>query len=108
VSGEKTVKAEPLLEAKIVSVVSTSLLRGIEGQRDPRQERALRNLAEGAFIESWASETADGGYRARWGSKEAGGFGGLPRWGLPARHHRSEAASPDLSASTRSGLVLPM
>jgi hypothetical protein len=32
VSGEKAVQAEPLLQAKIVSIVSTSLLRGVEAQ----------------------------------------------------------------------------
>ena len=60
-SGErlvpKTVQAEPLLEAKIVSVVSTSLLRGVEAQQDLAKS-AFHNLAAGA------SETADGGSRA--------------------------------------------
>jgi hypothetical protein len=46
VSGEKTVKAEPLLKAKIVSVASTSLLRGIEGQRDLVMSEPFRKMSE--------------------------------------------------------------
>ena len=49
-SGEKTVQAEPLLEAKIVSVVSTSPLRGVEVQQDSAQSAPSTNLAEGALI----------------------------------------------------------
>jgi hypothetical protein len=50
VSGEKTVQAESLLEARIASVVSTSLLRGVEAQQDLAKSAPFRNLAEGAFI----------------------------------------------------------
>ena len=44
-SGEKTIQAEPLLEAKIVSIVSTSLLRGVEAQQDLAKSAPFRNLA---------------------------------------------------------------
>ena len=49
-SGEKTVQAEPLLEAKIVSVVSTSPLRGVEVQQDSAKSAPSANLADGALI----------------------------------------------------------
>jgi hypothetical protein len=44
------VQAEPLLEARIVSAVSTSLLRGVEAQQDLAKSAPVRNLAEGEFI----------------------------------------------------------
>jgi hypothetical protein len=52
VSGEKTVRrrAGPWLEARIVSVASTSLLRGVEAQQDLAKSAPFRNLAEGEFI----------------------------------------------------------
>lgn len=59
-SGEKTVQAEPLLEAKIVSVVSTSPLRGVEVQQGSAKSAPSANLAEARSTKSWASETADG------------------------------------------------
>ena len=43
VSGEKTIQAEPL-EAKIVSVVSTSLLRGLEAQQDLAKSAPFRGV----------------------------------------------------------------
>jgi hypothetical protein len=45
VSGEKTIQAEPLLEAKIVSIVSTSLLRGVEAQQRRAKSAPSGNLS---------------------------------------------------------------
>jgi hypothetical protein len=64
VSGEKTAQPEPSLKTKIVSVVSTSLLRGVEAQQDLAKSAPFRNLAEGELVKSCASETADGGSEA--------------------------------------------
>ena len=44
-SGEKTIQAEPLLEAKIVSIVSTSLLRGVEAQQHRAKSAPSGNLS---------------------------------------------------------------
>jgi hypothetical protein len=45
VSGEKTVYAGPLLGAKIVSVVSTSLLQGVGALQDLAKSGPFRNSA---------------------------------------------------------------
>ena len=57
-SGEKTVqrRAKWSLAAKIVSVVSTSLLRGVEAQQDLAKSAPFRNLAEGGPALSGAGE----------------------------------------------------
>jgi len=73
VSGEKTVQAEPLLEAKIVSVVSTSPLRGVEVQQDSPRARLPQTSRKARSSKSWVSETADGEPRQS-GLGEAGDF----------------------------------
>ena len=49
-SGEKTIQAEPLLEAKIVSIVSTSLLRGVEAQQHRAKSAPSGNLDGPRFL----------------------------------------------------------